>query len=134
MPQDVFDGFDHTQYREEVIERWGQDAYDRADRWWTSLSEQDKQQYQLTQTQVARDFAEALRAGQEPGSDDVQAITSRHVQWLSQAATPSKGYLAGLGEMYVADPRFTANYDKYGAGTAAFVRDAMAIYAERNYG
>ena len=34
MPTEVFDGFDHTQYREEVIERWGQDAYDRADRWW----------------------------------------------------------------------------------------------------
>ena len=51
----------------------------------------------------------------------------------SQAATPSKGYLTGLGEMYVADPRFAANYDTYAAGTAAFVRDAMAVYAERNY-
>ena len=44
------------------------------------------------------------------------------------------GYLTGLGEMYVADPRFAGNYDKYGAGTAAFVHDAMAICAERNYG
>ena len=23
MPKDVFEGFDHTEYREEVIERWG---------------------------------------------------------------------------------------------------------------
>jgi len=133
MPDEVFDGFDHTQYREEVIERWGQDAYDRADRWWTSLSEQDRQQHQLTQTQIARGFAAAMRAGQAPGSGEVQEITRRHVQWLSQAVTPSKGYLTGLGEMYVADPRFAANYDTYAAGTAAFVRDAMAIYAERNY-
>ncbi len=133
MPQEVFDGFDHTQYREEVIERWGQDAYDRGDRWWNSLSDEEKRQHQLTQTQIAREFAEAMRAGQAPGSDEVQEITRRHVQWLSQAATPSKGYLTGLGEMYVSDPRFAANYDRYAAGTAAFVRDAMAIYAERNY-
>lgn len=134
MPTEVFGGFDHTRYREEVIERWGQDAYERADRWWRSLSEQDKQQHQLTQTRIAREYAEAMQAGKAPGDDDIQAITRRHVQWLSLAVTPSKGYLTGLGEMYVADPRFTANYDKYGAGTAAFVRDAMAIYAERNYG
>ena len=133
MPAEVFDGFDHTRYREEVIERWGQDAYDRADRWWTSLSEEDKQQFAQTQTQIARGFAEAMRAGQAPGSDGVQEITRRHVQWLSQAVTPSKAYLTGLGEMYVADPRFAANYDKYAAGTAAFVRDAMAVYAELNY-
>jgi DNA-binding transcriptional MerR regulator len=133
MPNEVFDGFDHTRHREEVIERWGQDAYDRADRWWTSLSQEDKRQYQSTQAQISREFAEAMRAGKAADSDDVQEITRRHVQWLSQAATPSKGYLIGLGEMYVADPRFAANYDTYAAGTAAFVRDAMAVYAERNY-
>lgn len=133
MPNEVFDGFDHTQYREEVIERWGQDAYDRGDRWWTSLSEKEKRQYQLTGTQIAREFAEAMRAGRAPGSAEVQEITRRHVHWLSQVVTPSKEYLTGLGEMYVADPRFAANYDTYAAGTAAFVRDAMAIYAERSY-
>lgn len=133
MPNEVFDGFDHTQYREEVIERWGQDAYDHGDRWWTSLSEEEKRQHQLTGTQIAREFAEAMRAGRAPDSDDVQEITRRHVHCLSQVVTPSKEYLTGLGEMYVADPRFAANYDTYAAGTAAFVRDAMAIYAERSY-
>ena len=39
-----------------------------------------------------------------------------------------KGYVTGLGEMYVADPRFAANYG--GADGAAFVRDALKIYAE----
>lgn len=36
--------------------------------------------------------------------------------------------MTGLGEMYVADPRFAANYG--GADGAAFVRDALKIYAE----
>ena len=55
------------------------------------------------------------------------------MQWLSGAVTPSKGYLLGLGEMYVTDPRFAANYEKHGEGTAVFVREAMAVYAERNF-
>ncbi len=32
--------------------------------------------------------------------------------------------------MYVADPRFGRNYDRYGDGTAVFVRDALVIYAQ----
>ena len=43
---------------------------------------------------------------------------------------PTKEYFTGLGEMYVADERFAANYG--GADGAAFVRDAMAIFADRN--
>lgn len=36
----------------------------------------------------------------------------------------------GLGDMYVADPRFSANY---GGGTGAgLVRDALRVYAEAN--
>ena len=37
-----------------------------------------------------------------------------------------------LGEMYVADPRFTKTYDAHGDGTARFVRDAMKVYADRH--
>ena len=40
---------------------------------------------------------------------------------------PAKEYVLGLAEMYVADPRFAANYG--GATGAAFVRDALAAYA-----
>jgi hypothetical protein len=34
-----------------------------------------------------------------------------------------------LGEMYVADPRFAANYEKIEPGLAAYVRDAIAANA-----
>lgn len=34
--------------------------------------------------------------------------------------------------MYVDDPRFMANYEANGEGTAAFVRDAMEAYADKN--
>jgi hypothetical protein len=34
MAVDMFDGFDHTRYSEEVKQRWGKDSYARSDAWW----------------------------------------------------------------------------------------------------
>ena len=131
MAEEVFDGFDHTQYEREVTERWGREAYERGDRWWRSLSAAEKGAFQQRQVDIAADYGRALQEGKAAASDEVQAITQRHVDWLSVTTTPTKDYLIGLGEMYVADPRLTASYDESGAGTAAFVRDAMKVYAER---
>lgn len=77
-------------------------------------------------------LGQAKQAGLAPDSDEVQAIAGRQVEWLSLTTTPTMDYVIGLGEMYVADPRFTANYDRHGAGTAVLVRDAMTVYAEHN--
>lgn len=132
MATEIFDGFDHTQYKDEVIQRWGKQAYDKADRWWNSLSEVEKQEHQQRQLDVAADFGRAQSAGEPVDSDDVQAVTQRLYDWLSVTGHPSKPHFLGLGEMYVNDPRFTANYDRHGAGTAVFIRDAMRVYAERN--
>jgi hypothetical protein len=38
---------------------------------------------------------------------------------------------AGLGEMYVADPRFTATYEAVEPGLAGYVRDAIRANAAR---
>jgi hypothetical protein len=37
---------------------------------------------------------------------------------------------AGLGEMYVDDPRFTKNIDKFGKGLAAYLKAAFRANAE----
>jgi DNA-binding transcriptional MerR regulator len=133
MAEEVFDGFDHTQYEEEVTKRWGRDAYVKGDRWWRSLSDAEKKAFQQQQLDIAADYGRARESGLAAASDEVQAITRRQVDWLSITSEPSKEYLIGLGEMYVADPRFTANYDKHGTGTAELVRDAMKVYAERHF-
>ena len=135
MAAEVFDGFDHTQYKDEVIERWGKDAYESGDRWWRSMSDADKQAFQQNQLDIARDFGQAATDGLAADSDVVQAITARLYQWLTdayQGKGPNAQHFTGLGQMYVDDPRFGANYDRHGDGAAVLVRDAMAVYAERN--
>src|SRR5690606_33890783 len=37
MAEEMFDGFDHTEYKDEVTQRWGKKAYQESNAWWTSL-------------------------------------------------------------------------------------------------
>lgn len=132
MAAEVLGGFDHAQYEQEVTERWGRDVWERGARWWDALSADEMREYQQRHVDIAADYGRAHAAGRSVDSDEVQAIVARHVDWLSVTQEPTRCYVIGLGDMYVADPRFGANYDRHGAGTAEFVRDAMRAYAERN--
>jgi DNA-binding transcriptional MerR regulator len=132
MPEEVLDGFDHTQYEQEVTERWGRDAYVKGDRWWRSLTDEEKRDFKERQAAIATDFVAAFEAGKAPDDDEVQDIARRHCEWLSGPVRVSRSYVIGLGEMYAADPRFTVLYDQHAEGAAVFVRDALKVYAERH--
>jgi DNA-binding transcriptional MerR regulator len=138
MAEDMFDGFDHTQYRDEVEQRWGERAYADSDRWWRGLSDSDRRAWGDRAARLGADWTDAAARGIAPDSDEAQSLARRHVEWLggipgtpgSEAGRPTKEYLLGLGEMYVADDRFAANYG--GADGATFVRDALTVYVERH--
>jgi len=136
MASDMFDGFDHTQYKDEVEQRWGADAYARGDGWWRGLSDDARAAWQARVAELNREWIAAADSGATPEGEEAQALAARHVEWLASVpGTPAqrgdvRAYVLGLGEMYVADPRFAANYG--GAHGAAFVRDALRAYAEAN--
>lgn len=138
MAENMFDGFDHTRYREEVEQRWGADAYARSDAWWRGMTDDERKRWQERTTALGQDWAAAAERGIDPADAEAQALAERHVAWLTgirgtPAAAPGgdvRGYVLGLGDMYVADPRFAANYG--GADGAEFVRDALRIFAEAN--
>lgn len=129
MAENMFDGFDHTQYRDEVEERWGKDAYADSDAWWRSLSAADKKNWQEELQQLNKDWIAARDAGLEPDSAEAQELAHRHVAWLQGVpGTPADfgNYVAGLAEMYVADERFAVNYG--GKTGAELVRDALLAH------
>lgn len=137
MAERMFDGFDHTRHQEEVEERWGRDAYAQSDTWWRGLGAERQAAWKLDAQHLAEEWAEAARSGAAPDSGQAQTLARRHVEWLrgipGTPAAPGhnagelKVYLAGLAEMYVADPRFASNYG--GPVGAAFVRDALLDYS-----
>ena len=48
MNDDMFDGFDHTVYKDEVEQRWGAEAYSRSDSWWRSLGTEQQAAWKNT--------------------------------------------------------------------------------------
>jgi len=135
MAENMFEGFDHTQYKEEVEQRWGADAYARSDAWWRGLSAEERTAWQERVSRLGADWAAAAERGADPAGAEAQELAARHVEWLRGIpgtpahAGPAKEYVLGLAEMYVADERFAANYG--GTEGAGFVRDALRLYAER---
>lgn len=137
VAEQVFDGFDHTRYREEVEQRWGAKAYADSDAWWRGLGAEGQARFSQQQAALQADWAAAAGADLDPASDEAQALASRHVAWLGSipgtpgaGGTPVRAYIEGLADMYVADERFAAHYG--GADAAAFVRDALHAWTARN--
>lgn len=142
MAEKMFDGFDHTQHKAEVTERWGADAYASGDAWWGSKSAAEKAAWKDSLAELTDAWVAAASSGVSPDSAAARELAQRHVEWLrsvpgTPASTPGgdlKGYVIGLGEMYVADERFGANYATSDGGSAGaeFVRDALRGFAEAN--
>jgi MerR family transcriptional regulator, thiopeptide resistance regulator len=137
MPHAMFDGFDHTVYQDEVEEKWGKEAYAKGDSWWRDKTDAEKAEWKAALVTLQSDWATAAASGADPAGDAAQSLAQRQFDNLAgipgtpgySTGGPTKEYFIGLGEMYVEDARFAKNYG--GADNAAFVRDAMRVYAER---
>ncbi|MFT4134890.1 MerR family transcriptional regulator [Microbacterium sp.] len=137
MAETMFDGFDHTRYKEEVEQRWGKDAYARSDAWWRGMNDEERRAWMDRVEQLNRDWTAAAALGVAPDSPEAQDLARRHIEWLTgipgtPAAAPASdlaAYVRGLAEMYVADERFAADYG--GVEGASFVRDALRSYLDR---
>ncbi|MEC5198530.1 DNA-binding transcriptional MerR regulator [Arthrobacter sp. PL16] len=131
MPERMFSGFDHTRYEREVVDRWGQDAYGQGNSWWRGKSDDERAEFQRDVADLTARWIAAASRGASPDSEEAQRLAERHIAWLSdvpgvpreQDGSLSEEYLRGLGDMYVADPRFAAHYG--GKGGAELVRAAL---------
>ena len=129
MPETMFDGFDHTQFADEVSARWGRKAWQSSDQWWRSLSAEQKNAVGQEQKEIQAAYATARADGVPAEDEAVQAITARLHRWLTGPVQPvTREYFLGLADLYVADERFAANYG--GTDGAKYVREAMRSYAE----
>ncbi|MGI6036202.1 MAG: MerR family transcriptional regulator [Limnochordia bacterium] len=127
--EEKFAGFDFSQnpYEEEARRRWGDAAVDKANAKIAGREESLSAEMEAIYKRLA-----ALRHG-SPGSEEAQrAIKAWHDFLNDNFGEYPPGAFKELGEMYVADERFTKNIDRFGEGLAVFMRDAMAIFADGN--
>jgi len=132
---EMFAGFDHERYAEEVSRRWGADTAKASSDWWKGLGEDGRAAWAARVAELNADWTAAAKAGLPADRAEALALAARHVEWLrtvpfapgaSGNADTLRRYVLGLGDMYVADPRFAANYG--GAEGAAFVRAALRAH------
>ena len=117
------------QYAREAAERWGNTE---------AFLESREKHVKYTPEQEARISAEmeeifrAFGACGDPAGEEAQALVKRWQTHITQYHyNCTNGILACLGQMYVNDPRFKENLDKYGPGTAQKISDAIAAYCKK---
>ena len=134
--RDLFDGFDPAKYEAEAEQRWGHtDAYQESQRRTKGYSPEDWKQIKSESAALYRRIAELRASGAEPTSPEAMDLAEEHRLQIDRWFYPcSHAMHRGLGQMYVADARFTENIDKSGEGTAAFLAAAIEANADRRGG
>ncbi len=127
----VFEGFAHERYEPEARDRWGDAAVDRSNASWERLGDEGKKRHARIDREIVEALGAAVRVGFASHSDEVQEIVARHHAWLSEIWTPDATAYRSLTQMYVDDERFKAHYDEVAPGAAELLRDAAALYADR---
>lgn len=125
---DGFDEFEHAQYEEEARERWGDtDAYRESARRAKQYNKQDWQRMKQEMDAVHNGIAELMRAGKPADAPEVTALAEQHRLHIDRWFYPCSHEMhQAMGDMYIADARFTATYEKISPGLAQYMRDAIS--------
>jgi len=129
---ELFAGFteeQEKQYAAEARERWGADTVDASYQKWNAYSAEKKAQIMAEGRENARALAAAMPHG--PASPEAQAAVAAWARHLEYFYQPTLEVLRGLGQMYVDDDRFAANYRPLHPDLPEFFRDAINVYVER---
>jgi DNA-binding transcriptional MerR regulator len=128
----MFDDFDPAEYEDEARERWGHtDAYRESARRAKRYGDAEWAEIRAEADAVLAGFAAAQRNGEPADSPVTRAVAERHRQHITRWFYPvSPTMHRNLAEMYIADPRFTANYERVAPGLAGYVRAAILANAD----
>jgi DNA-binding transcriptional MerR regulator len=133
---EVFGDDDPTRHADEVEQRWGDtDAYRESQRRARSYGKADWQRMKAEAAEHGNRLVAAFQAGHAGDSAEATDLAEGHrqhiIRWCYDC--PPAMHRA-LGELYVADPRFTRSYEDMAPGLAMWVRDAWAANADRQEG
>lgn len=117
-----------AKYGAEIREKYGEETVAKSNAKFANLSETDFER----SNRLAEEIIESLLKGMDSGDAsglDAQEAAKKHKEWLMfYWPEYSKEAHVGLGEMYVADERFTVYYDQHRPGAAQFLCDAIHVF------
>lgn len=133
--KEKFEGFkqklvddNEAKYGQEIREKYGDDTVNKSNQKIKGMTQEQYEEMTKLAKEVNETLYAAFRTG-DPAGELAQKTADLHRQWLCYTwDSYSKEAHAGLAQMYVDDPRFTAYYDEKQPGAAEFLRDAIIIY------
>ncbi len=130
---EVFGDFDPEDHAAEVTERWGEtDAYRESARRSRSYTKADWQRIKADSQALGERYLAAIEAGLPAASVGAMDAAEAARKQITSAFYPCSVEMhVHLAEMYIADPRFTATYEKIAPGMAQYVHDAILANAAR---
>ncbi|MFE0252147.1 MerR family transcriptional regulator [Streptomyces sp. NPDC059010] len=131
---EVFGDYDPDQYEDEVRERWGQtDAYRQSQQRTASYTKEDWKRITEEMNAIHGRMADLMTDGTPADSPAAMDTAEEHRRFIAGAYYDCSHEMhTCLGEIYVADPRFTAMYDNIRTGLAAYLHDAILANAARH--
>lgn len=131
--EDLFQGFDPSQYEDEARRRWGtSDAFAESAKRTKRYTPDDWKALMAEQTAIYDDAYAALKAGKTPSDEAVMHIAERHRLSIDRWFYPcSRRMHCGLASMYEADDRFRQSIDTHGDGLTSFLAEAIRANASR---
>ncbi len=137
--KEKFEGFkqkmleeNEAKYGKEIREKYGEETVIQSNQKFMAMTPEQYDEVNKLSADILATLYAAFQTG-DPAGELAQKAADLHRQWLCYFwKSYSKEAHAGLGRMYVDDPRFTAYYDEKQPGAAAFLRDAIQIYTGMN--
>ena len=128
---EVFGDFNPDDHAVEVEERWGDtDAYRESAKRTARYTKTDWQRIKAEGQAAIEQVVAAMDAGRPADSPEAMAGAEAHRRQINDAFYEVSYELhVGLAEMYIADARFTATYEKIAPGLAQYLHDAIKANA-----
>lgn len=129
---ELFGDNDPAQYATEAEERWGDtDAYQQSQQRTKRYGQADWQRIQQETSVLNDSFVALMRSGVTATDPRALALAEEHRRQISRNFYDCSYEIhRGLGEMFLADPRFTKTYEDLAEGLASYVSQAIIANAD----
>ena len=120
-------------YETEAEQRWGDtDAWKQSQQRTSTFTKQQWIEIKEAGDDLNRRLAAAMTGGAAPDSVEAMDLAEEHRTSIETFYDCGYGMHRGLGDMYVADERFTRTYEVLAPGLAQWLRDAIHANADRH--
>jgi len=120
----MLQGF-NDDYEDEVVQRWGREAFDASNRWWHGKSVRQQREWKARTDALVGRWRELHEQGLGPESPEVQRHAASHLDWFAEIpGTPTHAgdaenataMVLGMADQYETNPDF---HDTFGTPDAA---------------